>query len=598
MASSTKRPLLFIMSIRKKFLATIFCITACLIAIFYGVISRVIVDNFDQLEKDMVVASLERVQVNLKSQTQELESLAQGWASSDATYAFVKDHNKAYIASNIVKDTLHSRSNIDLLLILDSDQKLVLGVAFDKKGEKTKEIDPAVLRSIMGQNNFLEYLAKNRGRSGIIQFGSNCLVVAIRPILNGSGGGAARGTLIMGRILNTERIAQLQKLTLTSVNLYPVHNIVPEAEDALYALLAAESSSLISPVSEEIVKGYTFLEDISGNAVLMLAISVERRGHRQSQKTIFFLLYAIIFISLVFGLVFFFFIDIIISRRLSGIIGSINEIEKSSDHGLRVKESFLKDDLGRLTISINHMLDANESLEEYKVKSEKLEALATFAAGATHELATPLGTIAIASGEILHDLQAGDLVEADLHEDILLIRNQVNRCKDLLYQLAAGAGEHMGEELVTFSVQKLIDDSLVIFSQLSIQQIVVDIEVQEQLLTMPILSMRRVLRGLVKNSLDASTGGETIFLSCREENSQLIFVIRDQGEGMDEHTLSHAIDPFFTTKAPGKGTGLGLYLAQSLANRFGGTLQISSSPGLGTTVTLSFAQERIYVGLR
>ena len=586
------------MSIRKKFLITILCITFCLIIIFYTVISLVVYDNFDQLEKEMVIESLERVQVTLRSQAQALDTLTHVWASRDDTYAFVNDYNNKYIRSNIINDTLTSNANIDLLLILDTNDSPVFGVSFDKKHHKAKGIDPALLQAIVSHNNALGKTPHYGGRSGIIHFGNNRLVIALRPILDSYGEGPVRGTLVMGRFLDTERIAQLRKLTLVSVDLYPIHKITPDAVDALYALLASDSPYYVTAYSEDTVKGYTLINDLSGNAVLLLAITVKRSSYQQSQKTIFFLLYAIVFISLVFGLIFFFFIDIVISRRLSSIIIAINQIEKSSDHGLRVKKSRLNDELGKLTISINHMLDANESLEVYKTKNEKLEALATFAAGATHELATPLGTIAIASGEILHDISCNTIHIEDLRDDMFLIRNQVNRCKELLFQLAAGAGEHMGEEIVSFSVSELINDALAIFDQETIRQIAVDIQIKDKLITMPVLSLRRVLRGMLKNSIDASKPGKAISLLCYENSTQLIFEIRDQGEGMDEHTLKHAIDPFFTTKPLGKGTGLGLYLAQSLANRYGGDLQISSTPSQGTTVSLSFAKEKIYVELR
>ena len=238
---------------------------------------------------------------------------------------------------------------------------------------------------------------------------------------------------------------------------------------------------------------------------------------------------------------------------------------------------------------------AIEYLEEYKTKSERLEALATFAAGATHELATPLSTIAIASGEILNDLEKNCTAEEDLHDDVLLIREQVNRCKDILYQMAADAGEHMGEKVVSISIGKLIDDTLALFDKTISKQVKLDNQVAGRIIRMPVLSLRRVLGGILKNSMDASEAGKPIFLSCRENDTHLFIEIRDQGEGMDEYTLQHAVDPFFTTKSPGNGMGLGLYLAQSLASRFGGDLQISSSPAAGTTVTLSFAKEKIYV---
>ncbi len=582
------------MSIRVKFILTTLCLTLCLICIFYIVISRVVYKNFDRLEQGTVVNSLERVQLILQSQIQALDNLTHGWSSNDDTYVFAREHPAELLASDIVKKSLNSDANIDLLLLFNNDRRLVLGGLYDKKANKIKGINESLLRLITERNNFFEYVSRNTRKKGLIQFGEECLVLAIRPILNGNGEGPPGGTLVMGRFLNTERIARLQKLTLTSVNIYPVHNIDPDAEAPMLALLSSADPYYISAKSEDVVNGYTFLDDLSGNAVFMLAIGVERKSHQQSQKTIFFLLYATIFISLVFGLVFFLFIDIIISRRLSAIILAIKEIEKSSDHGVRIKGGFLNDDLGKLSVSINHMLDANETLEEYKAKTEKLETLATFAAGATHELATPLGTIAVASGEILCDLRENTLVEEELYEDIVLIRNQVNRCKDLLYQMAAGAGEHLGEELVSFTIDKLINASLTIFEPQVVARIVLDVDIGDRVLVMPVLSMRRVLRGILKNAIDASEPDSPVVLNCREDATYLIVEVRDQGTGMNEHVLKHAMDPFFTTKDPGKGIGLGLYLARSLTNRFGGTLVLSTSPAHGTTVTLRFSKEKIY----
>ena len=62
---------------------------------------------------------------------------------------------------------------------------------------------------------------------------------------------------------------------------------------------------------------------------------------------------------------------------------------------------------------------------------------------------------------------------------------------------------------------------------------------------------------------------------------------------MDTETLARAIEPFYTTKEPGKGLGLGLFLTESAAERFGGTLQIDSKPDKGTKVVISFALKQV-----
>ncbi len=240
--------------------------------------------------------------------------------------------------------------------------------------------------------------------------------------------------------------------------------------------------------------------------------------------------------------------------------------------------------------------DVTEQLKTEKQleQSRKIEALTTFAAGATHELATPLSTIAIASGEILHDILNNCSDEEELHDDISLIRDQVERCKYILQQMAAIAGQEGGEKAVSFSIKKLVDDILIIFNPDAFDQIAVDIQVANQSIVMPLHSLSRVVRGLLRNSIEASEEGKTIFLSCYENATYLFFEIRDQGRGMDEKTLKRAIDPFFTTKPPGHNLGLGLYLAQSLASQFGGSLQIASSPLQGTTITISFVKDLVY----
>jgi C4-dicarboxylate-specific signal transduction histidine kinase len=71
----------------------------------------------------------------------------------------------------------------------------------------------------------------------------------------------------------------------------------------------------------------------------------------------------------------------------------------------------------------------------------------------------------------------------------------------------------------------------------------------------------------------------------------------DQGCGMDEESMGRAREPFFTTKEQGKGLGLGLFLAQNVAEQFGGELTIFSEELNGTAVTVSFALTHIRIEL-
>ena len=83
---------------------------------------------------------------------------------------------------------------------------------------------------------------------------------------------------------------------------------------------------------------------------------------------------------------------------------------------------------------------------------------------------------------------------------------------------------------------------------------------------------------------------------CFYDENFLYFQVTDQGTGMDEETAARAAEPFFTTKEQGRGLGLGLFLAQNMAEQFGGSLAISPGKQTGTVVTISLALAHIGIG--
>ncbi|MFH7327059.1 ATP-binding protein [Desulfurivibrio sp. C05AmB] len=242
------------------------------------------------------------------------------------------------------------------------------------------------------------------------------------------------------------------------------------------------------------------------------------------------------------------------------------------------------------------------NLREEQRKTEKLASLATLAAGAAHELATPLATIAVAAGEMRHQLRSDPLLAApagavqpaaELLEDLELIREQVERCREILYQMGADAGEHLGEEAGEFTVEEAVTQALRSFQAAERRRIMVDNQVADLKIKMPLRTLGRVLRGLLKNALEASPAGAPVELRCGRDEQFLIFTVRDQGAGMDPATRQRAGEPFFTTKEVGQGMGLGLFLAKTAAEHFGGGLSLDSAPGRGSTIRLRFALGRI-----
>ncbi|MHC4376946.1 MAG: sensor histidine kinase [Planctomycetota bacterium] len=231
---------------------------------------------------------------------------------------------------------------------------------------------------------------------------------------------------------------------------------------------------------------------------------------------------------------------------------------------------------------IHELRDRERLLElerQRRADALRLEALANLAAGAAHELASPLSTIAV----VARDLESGEGVP---EEDAQLIRREVGRCRKILDQMSLDAGDTVGEELVDMLPMELVSEALSKLEDTERVSLELDDELQHERLRVPRTATVRAVRALIKNALDASEPDTSVRVELQADAQLWSLVVRDQGRGMDPQTLERAGDPFFTTKDPGRGMGLGLFLVRTLADRLGGELRLASTPGRGTVARL------------
>lgn len=241
-----------------------------------------------------------------------------------------------------------------------------------------------------------------------------------------------------------------------------------------------------------------------------------------------------------------------------------------------------------LALSLNLVRGALRTYEEKlrtahrkALHDQKLVSLATLAAGAAHELSTPLGTIAVVARELERHL--GD--DADAADDARLIRAEVDRCAAILRQLAADAGEGTGEAPAPLPLSALLAQTC------HKLPVTLDLppDIAEARLTVPRDLVARALRGLVKNAVQAS--GDVRVTASRTANDRVVVEVVDRGPGIDPAILARIGEPFFSTRAQGEGMGLGVFFAREVMARLGGAVSLTSTPGAGTTARIHFPPE-------
>ncbi|HJZ88440.1 MAG TPA: ATP-binding protein [Polyangia bacterium] len=214
-------------------------------------------------------------------------------------------------------------------------------------------------------------------------------------------------------------------------------------------------------------------------------------------------------------------------------------------------------------------------------RNEKLASLATLAAGAAHELSTPLSTIALVARELERQLSASAF-DPGAVSDVRLIREQVERCRAILAQMATEAGATAGEAIVPITVTDLLASATLELGERPPVRVEIDDGLRDARLELPPRAVAQAIRGVIRNAQDASPADAEVVLHAQAGEHALLIEVRDCGTGMAPEVLARAGEPFFTTKQPGRGMGLGLFLTRAVLERLGGQLQLESAQGRGT----------------
>jgi len=278
------------------------------------------------------------------------------------------------------------------------------------------------------------------------------------------------------------------------------------------------------------------------------------------------------------------------------LVGALSLGKKKSD------EDFSQDDIdillplaGTLAIAINNarLFEKLSEAQAQAAQREKMAVIGTLSAGINHEICNPLG---ISRGQcemfllnmtegVYRDKTSDELLEKA--QDIMKkVINETDRATVITRKLSTFAKPAKGEVSEDVRVEDEIDQVIsLVEHDLRLDNIVITKEVDKGV---PVVAadrkqLQEVFFNIIRNAAQAIKGSGEIWVRVSKARGGVSVDIRDTGEGMDKGRLKQIFNPFFTTKDPGKGTGLGLFIVKQIVERNGGNISVDSEPGKGTT---------------
>ncbi len=278
--------------------------------------------------------------------------------------------------------------------------------------------------------------------------------------------------------------------------------------------------------------------------------------------------------------------DLIIETLETGKVFINEEKEYSDGKILKITTSPIRDKKGNITevVGLIQNITEQKQLEKAVMENEKLATIGTLAAGLAHEIRNPLTSV-----RGFFQLLEPELIKSQKKEYLNIILGELDRVNSVITDFLnstkpSSPKPHQVEtsallaeiKLLTEGEALLRDINLHFFCPADIPSLHIDKD-----------QIKQVLLNIIRNAFDAVSpqGKVEVTAQWQATSQKVLIMVKDDGIGMDQQTITRMFDPFFTTKE--NGTGLGMAVTYQIIRNHGGEIKVNSIPGIGSTFIIS-----------
>ncbi|MRR58110.1 MAG: hypothetical protein EG824_07860 [Deltaproteobacteria bacterium] len=521
--------------------------------VFLLISSRIyFLNSYVGLEEREVEQNVQRALSGLDNEISQLSTVAGDYAGWDESYRFIENGNAEFIKTNL-SDEIYPKLMVNVILFVNPSGRIIYERLVDTRNPEKRTTPDSLHPYLSAGSPLVRHATTESIRSGLLMLPEGPLLVVSRPILTSEYKGPVRGALIMGRYLDSREIARLAELTHLSISFFPVNDPgMPSDVRAVRSSLDDNRKVGVQRLSPERAAGYTLISDIYAKHALVLKVEMPRYAYRQGVATVRYYLITLMAVGLI-----------------AAVLGCILYLKLRKAH----------DELEQRVMERTAELREKDRM---LLLQSRQAAMGEMIGNIAHQWRQPLNSLGciIQSLPLMHE--AGELNRSALE-------SAEEKVMGIIFHMSQTIDDFRNyfkpdKEQSQFNVFRAVSRT-VSFIEDSFRSLGVAIKVNAE--DSPVVNgypneYSQVLLNILINARDAflerKTAKPRITIEIRTENGRSVVTIADNAGGIPEDVIDKIFDPYFTTKGPDKGTGVGLFMSKGIIERnMGGRLTVRNT---------------------